>query len=103
VIALGIGVLQGSMIGLARRPAGLWLSMSRAGPWLWVALVACRVLLMLIAHAAGADEAASAAPLLVMLGLNRMSRGVVVGRRVLAFRAAEGEPTAMTAPSPAEQ
>lgn len=87
VLAVGIGVAQGTVIRLEQRAGGLWLTMPRTGLWLWAAFLVSRIAVMLIAHQAGAVEAASVAPLLVMLGLNRMSQGVVVGRRVLAIRA----------------
>ncbi len=86
VLALAIGLWQGSFIRLEPRPGGLWLSMPRAGLWLWTGLVVTRIALMLIAHGAGAPVAASGSTLLLMLGLNRMAQGIVVGRRVLALQ-----------------
>lgn len=88
LLAVGIGLWQGRLIDLQRRADGhSWLQMTRPGLWLWGALVATRVLVMLLAHAAGATFAASSAPLLLMLGLNRIGQGFVVGRRVLAAKA----------------
>jgi hypothetical protein len=88
MLAVGIGLFQGSLIRLQPRPGGLWLSMPRAGLWLWIGLVVTRIALMLIAHGAGAAVAASGSTLLLMLGVNRMAQGIVVGRRVLALQRA---------------
>ena len=55
------------------------------GLWLWVALVAWRVLIMVLAARTGAHVAASTTPLLFTLGLNRLGQAaVIVPRAMLA-------------------
>ena len=55
------------------------------GLWLWVALVAWRVLVMALAARTGAHVAASTTPLLFTLGLNRLGQAaVIVPRAMLA-------------------
>ena len=53
------------------------------GLWLWVALVAWRVLVMVLAARTGAHVAASTTPLLFTLGLNRLGQAAVIVARAM--------------------
>jgi hypothetical protein len=53
------------------------------GLWLWVALVAWRVLIVVLAARTGAHVAASTTPLLFTLGLNRLGQAAVIVPRAM--------------------
>ena len=53
------------------------------GLWLWVGLIAWRVLIMVIAARSGAHVAASTTPLLFTLGLNRLGQAAVIASRAM--------------------
>jgi hypothetical protein len=88
---LTIGALGSLLIGLAfgliyrleSRDGVLWGKMPARGLWLWVALVAWRVLIMVLAARTGAHFAASTAPLLFTLGLNRLGQAAVIAPRAM--------------------
>ena len=84
VVAAGIGVAQGSVLRLESREGGLWGRMPLYGLWLWVALVGARIALMTLASASGAHVAASTAPIVLLLGVNRLSQAAVITRRAHA-------------------
>ncbi len=84
VIAAAIGAWQGSMMHLESRNGGLWGRMPVRSLWLWLALVASRVGMMLVAHGLDAKVAASFTPLLFLLGVNRLAQAAVVTPRSLA-------------------
>lgn len=52
--------------------------------WLWVGLIASRVLVTVIAHAADAHVAAGTSAILLTLGLNRAAQALVVVPRAIA-------------------
>jgi hypothetical protein len=52
--------------------------------WLWLALVTSRVVLDVVASGVGAHVAASTAPILLTLGINRLAQACVVAPRALA-------------------
>jgi hypothetical protein len=79
--SLLIGLAFGAIMRLGSRDGVLWAKMPLRGLWLWVALIAWRGLIMVIAARAGAHVAASTAPLLFTLGLNRLGQGAVIGTR----------------------
>jgi hypothetical protein len=53
------------------------------GLWLWVALVAWRVVIAVLAARTGAHVAASTTPLLFTLGLNRLGQAAVIVPRAM--------------------
>jgi hypothetical protein len=81
VIAAAIGVGQGSVMRLHNRDGGLWGQMPLRSLWLWAALAGSRVTLMVLAGAMGAHVAASSAPIVLMLGINRLGQASMITRR----------------------
>ncbi|MBU3866497.1 hypothetical protein KN815_21235 [Streptomyces sp. 4503] len=84
VIAAGIGTAQGALLRLEPRDGVLWARMPVYGLWLWLALVVSRVVMTVVAVALHAHVAGSSAPILVLLGLNRLGQAAVVTPRALA-------------------
>lgn len=84
VIAAAVGAGQGAVTRLESRDGALWGRMPAYGLWLWLALIASRFVMMLIAHGLGAEVAGSFAPLLFLLGVNRLAQAAVVTRRALS-------------------
>ena len=81
--SLLIGLAFGVITRLESRDGVLWGKMPLRGLWLWVALVACRVLVMVLAARTGAHVAASTTPLLFTLGLNRLGQAAVIASRAM--------------------
>jgi hypothetical protein len=81
--SLLIGLAFGLITRLESRDGVLWGKMPLRGLWLWVALLAWRVLIMVLAARTGAHVAASATPLLFTLGLNRLGQAAVIGLRAM--------------------
>lgn len=79
--SLLIGLAFGAIIRLGSRDGVLWAKMPLRGLWLWAALIAWRVLIMVIAARTGAHVAASTTPLLFTLGLNRLGQAAVIAGR----------------------
>ncbi|MEU8972305.1 hypothetical protein AB0D11_24055 [Streptomyces monashensis] len=84
VIAAGIGAAQGALIRLRPRDGELWARMPVRGLWLWLALVLSRVVMTFVATALHAHVAGSSAPILLLLGINRLGQAAVVTPRALA-------------------
>jgi hypothetical protein len=84
VVAAGIGIAQGSLMRLEARDGTLWGQMPVRSLWLWLALVTSRVVLDVVASGVGAHVAASTAPILLTLGINRLAQACVVAPRALA-------------------
>jgi hypothetical protein len=84
VIAAGIGAGQGSVLRLESRNGALWGQMPLRGLWLWIALVASRVVMTLVASGLHAHLAASTAGIVLILGVNRLAQAAVVFPRALA-------------------
>jgi hypothetical protein len=84
LIAVTIGLLQGRMIRLESRNGALWGQMPVRGLWLWVLLVGSRLIMTLIALAVGAKVAGSSAPIIMLLGINRIGQAAIVMRHALA-------------------
>jgi hypothetical protein len=80
VIGLGFGLIT----RLESRGGVLWGKMPARGLWLWVALIAWRAAIMVIAAHTGAHVAASSTPLLFTLGLNRLGQAAVILPRAMA-------------------
>ena len=83
VIAAAIGAGQGSMMRLESREGALWGRMPPRALWLWAALIGCRVATMVLASAMGAHVAASSAPIVMLLGVNRLGQAAVITVRAL--------------------
>jgi hypothetical protein len=84
IVAAAIGIGQGSMMRLQARDGTLWGQMPRRSLWLWLALLLSRVVLIVVASQVGAHVAASTAPILLTLGINRLAQAAVVAPRALA-------------------
>lgn len=83
-IAIGVGVCLAMLTRLERRDGFLWAQLSRTGLWAWGALIASRLAMITVAHAAGAPLAAGSSAVLFTLGLNRLAQAAAVGVRALA-------------------
>jgi hypothetical protein len=81
--SLLIGLAFGLIMRLESRNGMLWGKMPPRGLWLWVALVAWRVLVMALAARTGAHVAASTTPLLFTLGLNPLGQAAVIVARAM--------------------
>jgi len=84
LIAVTIGLLQGRMIRLECRNGALWGQMPVRALWLWALLVGSRLIMTVIALAVGAKVAGSSAPIIMLLGINRVGQAVIVMRHALA-------------------
>jgi hypothetical protein len=84
VIAAGIGVGQGTSMRLESRQGALWARMPARGLWWWPALLASRLVMSLVAHGLDAKVAASTAPILMLLGINRVGQALVIAPRALS-------------------
>jgi len=83
-IALGIGAGQGWSMILESRAGVLWGRMPLRGLWWWGALVASRLVMMVIAHGLDAQVAASTSTILLILGINRIGQALVIAPRAMA-------------------
>src|SRR5689334_12682101 len=54
------------------------------GLWLWAVLVGSRLIMTVIALAVGAKVAGSSAPIIMLLGINRLGQAAIVLRHALA-------------------
>jgi hypothetical protein len=81
--ALVIGLAFGVITRLSSRDGVLWAQLPLRGLWLWVALIAWRGLVMVLAARTGAHVAASTTPLLFTLGLNRLGQAAVIVPRAM--------------------
>ena len=84
LIAVTIGLLQGRMMRLESRNGALWGQMPVRGLWLWALLVGSRLIMTVIALAVGAKVAGSSAPIIMLLGINRLGQAAIVMRHALA-------------------
>jgi hypothetical protein len=80
-----IGLAFGAVTRLQSRGGYLWAQLPLRGLWLWAALVAWRVAVMLLATGLHASVAASSATLLLSLGVNRLAQAAVVVVRAMAM------------------
>jgi hypothetical protein len=80
-----VGLAFGAVTRLRSRDGYLWAQLPTAGLWLWVALIAWRLLDMALAADLHAHVAASAATLLLSLGVNRLAQAAVVVPRAMAM------------------
>jgi len=86
IVVAGIGLMQGRAMHLESRNGSLWGQMPPKGLWLWVLLIAARVVMIVIAKGVHAEVAASSATILLMLGINRLAQAAVVVPRALSAR-----------------
>jgi hypothetical protein len=84
LIAVTIGLLQGRMMRLESRNGALWGQMPVRALWLWALLVGSRLIMTVIALAVGAKVAGSSAPIIMLLGINRIGQAAIVMRHALA-------------------
>ncbi len=84
LIAVTIGLLQGRMMRLEARNGALWGQMPVRALWLWALLVGSRLVMTVIALAVGAKVAGSSAPVIMLLGINRLGQAAIVMRHALA-------------------
>ncbi|MCW2910666.1 MAG: hypothetical protein JWL68_5455, partial [Actinomycetia bacterium] len=61
----------------------LWGQMPVRGLWLWALLVGSRLIMTVIALAVGAKVAGSSAPIVMLLGINRLGQAAIVMRHAL--------------------
>jgi hypothetical protein len=73
-----IGLAFGAVMRLESRGGYLWAQLPVRGLWLWAALAGWRVLVTVLASGLHAHVAASAATLLLSLGVNRLAQAAVV-------------------------
>lgn len=81
----GIGLAFGTITRLESRGGHLWAQLPLWGLGLWAGMVAWRVLVMLLATGMHAHVAASAATLLLSLGVNRLAQAAVIVPRAMAL------------------
>jgi hypothetical protein len=80
-----IGLAFGAITRLRERGGYLWAQLPLWGLWLWAALVAWRVLTMVLATGMHAHVAASTGTLLLSLGINRVAQAAVIVPRAMAM------------------
>jgi hypothetical protein len=81
--ATGLGL--GAVTRLQARGGHLWAQLPLRGLWLWAALVAWRVAMVVLASGLHAHIAASSATLLFSLGVNRLAQAAVIVPRAIAM------------------
>jgi hypothetical protein len=84
VVAAGIGIRQGLSMCLEARDGTLWGQMPLRSLWLWLGLVASRIVIDVVATGMHAHVAAGTAPILFTLGINRLAQASVVAPRAMA-------------------
>lgn len=80
-----VGLVFGAVTRLRSRGGHLWAQLPMAGLWLWAALIGWRLLDMALAVGLHAHVAASAATLLLSLGVNRLAQAAVIVPRAVAM------------------
>jgi hypothetical protein len=86
VVVAAIGLAQGAVMRLERRNGTLWGQMPVASLWLWLALVASRLMLTLLAVGLDAKAASAGSTILLMLGINRLGQAAVIVLRAVTSR-----------------
>ena len=81
----GIGFAQGALMRLESRNGLLWGQLPVQGLWLWLLLIASRVLMMMAANGMGAHVAASRSTILVMVGISRLGQAAAVLARATSM------------------
>jgi hypothetical protein len=84
LLAAAIGVGQGLSTRLEDRGGTLWARMPAKGLWWWAALIGSRLVTTGIAYTLDAHVATSTAPILMLLGINRLGQALVIAPRALA-------------------
>ncbi|MEV6702823.1 hypothetical protein AB0M68_37795 [Streptomyces sp. NPDC051453] len=83
LVAAAIGVGQGATTVLESHDGVLWGRMPLQGLWLWALLIVSRLVMTGVAAVLHAHVAASASPILLVLGVNRIGQAIVVAPRAL--------------------
>ena len=83
--AVAIGLAFGAITRLQARGGYLWAQLPVRGLWLWAALIAWRVAVMVAASGLHAHVAASSATLLFTLGVNRLAQAAVIVPRAMSM------------------
>jgi hypothetical protein len=83
LIVAGIGAAQGRAMRLESRDGALWAQLPARGLWLWLALVLSRLAMTALAFGVHAHVAASSAPILLLLGVNRLAQAAIVTPRAV--------------------
>lgn len=81
LVAAGIGFAQGRLVRLESREGVLWSQLPPRGLWLWLGLVVSRLTIDVVASGAHAHLAASTTPILLVLGINRLTQAAIVAPR----------------------
>jgi hypothetical protein len=84
LIAVAVGLLQGRMMRLESRNGALSGQTPVRGLCLWALLIGSRLIMTVIALAVGAKVAGSSAPIIMLLGINRLGQAAIVMRHALA-------------------
>jgi hypothetical protein len=84
VIAAGIGLGQGATMRLEARQGELWGQLPVRGLWLWGALLASRLTLVVVALPLGAHAVSSLDSILLVLGINRLAQAAVIAARAIS-------------------
>lgn len=80
-----IGLAFGAITRLQARGGYLWAQLPVRGLWLWAALIAWRVAVIVAASGLHAHVAASSATLLFTLGVNRLAQAAVIVPRAMSM------------------
>jgi hypothetical protein len=83
-LSAGLGVARGLTIELFPKDGELWQRYRRSTVVLWVVLIASKLILTVIAHAAGAGAGAGTDTLLLVIGLSLFGEAAVVAPRALS-------------------
>ena len=78
-----VGVAQAAALRIETRNGFLWGQMPVKALWLWLLLVATRLVTTLVADGVDAKVAASSSTILLMLGINRLAQAAVVVPRAM--------------------
>ncbi|MTE15088.1 hypothetical protein [Nocardia aurantiaca] len=86
LLGIGIGVVMGLLSQVRAGASGLEARTGWAGTLLWVALLAVRIGVDVVAHLSGAVAVTSVGAILLVVALNRAGRALVLARRAEQLR-----------------
>jgi hypothetical protein len=84
VISILLGAARGTTIELYPKDGQLWQRYRRSTVMLWIALIAAKIVLTVIAHGAGGAAGAGTNSLLIAFGLSLLAEAAVVAPRALS-------------------
>jgi len=93
VLSAVLGAARGATVELFSRDGELWQRYRPVTVALWLTLIAAKVILAMIASAAGAPGAAGTNGLLLAIGISLLAEAAVVGPRALATGVPFAHPT----------